>query len=154
MQLLVRPPLGLARLPKKLGYRRVNSPAESAVAGSRRACEGRQEAANDQIYFYNTVKLEVKSRGGSKVTKRGTVTIFPNLLATGCQDLLTFTAVLSQTPLHGHRLRTPLQPVAALAIDKAGPIGPAIFVRALPRALPLGQEAKKVKSPLKKVQYA
>ena len=36
--------------------------------------------------------------------------------------------------------------VAALAIDKAGPIGPTIFVRALPRALPLGQEAKKVVS--------
>ena len=34
--------------------------------------------------------------------------------------------------------------VAALAIDK---VGPTIFVRALPRALPLGQEAKKVKSP-------
>ena len=35
-------------------------------------------------------------------------------------------------------------PVAALAIDK---LGPTIFVRALPLALPLGQEAKKVKSP-------
>ena len=46
-----------------------------------------------------------------------------------------------------------LNAVASLAIDKAGPIGPAIFVRALPRALPLGQEAKKVKSPLNKFQY-
>jgi len=36
--------------------------------------------------------------------------------------------------------------VAALAIDKVGP-RPTIFVRVLPRALPLGQEAKKVKSP-------
>jgi len=41
-------------------------------------------------------------------------------------------------------------PVAALAIDKAGPIGPAIFVRALPWALPLGQEAQKGKFSLKK----
>jgi len=39
------------------------------------------------------------------------------------------------------------QQVAALAIDKVGPICSTVFVRALPRALPLGQEAKKVKSP-------
>jgi len=40
--------------------------------------------------------------------------------------------------------------VAAPAVDKAGP-RPYFFVRALPQALPLGQEAKKVtlKSPLK-----
>ena len=41
--------------------------------------------------------------------------------------------------------------VAAPAIDKVGPIGPTIFVWALPWALPLGQETKNVtlKSPLK-----